>query len=196
MARCGANGQHHSTREEEPIMKGHIRERSPGRWAIVIEQRNPETGRRKRKWHSFSGTKREAQVECARLVSAVRGGTYIEPSKTTVMEFLEQWLRDVRTRVSQKTHERYAQICLKNIGPLLGAVVLAKLKPEHISEAYAKALAAGRRNGSGGLSPRTVRQACDLEKRFRSGGQMGNSPSQPGGSGERPQGKPRSDADL
>jgi hypothetical protein len=46
-------------------VRGHIRERSPGRWAIVLDVRNPETGKRKRKWHSFVGTKREAQVECA-----------------------------------------------------------------------------------------------------------------------------------
>lgn len=49
--------------------------------------------------------------------------------------------------------------CLReNIAPLLGAVALAKLKPEQVSEAYAKALATGRRKGAGGLSPRTVRQ--------------------------------------
>jgi hypothetical protein len=54
-------------------MKGHIRERSPGHWAIVVEMRDPETGRRKRKWHSFSGTKRQAQDECARLISELKG---------------------------------------------------------------------------------------------------------------------------
>ena len=139
-------------------MKGHIRERSPGHWAIVVEMRDPETGRRKRKWHSFSGSKRQAQIECARLISAVKVGTYIEPSKTTFAEFLDRWLDDVRTRVAPKTHERYAQICHKNIAPLLGAIPLAKLKPEQISEAYAKALATGRRMGNGGLAPRTVRQ--------------------------------------
>jgi len=145
-------------------MKGHIRERSPGHWAIVVEMRDPETGRRKRKWHSFSGSKRQAQIECARLISAVKVGTYIEPSKTTFAEFLDRWLDDVRTRVAPKTHERYAQICHKNIAPLLGAIPLAKLKPEQISEAYAKALASGRRKGNGGLSPRTVRQMHAIVK--------------------------------
>lgn len=83
-------------------MKGHIRERSPGHWAIVIEMRDPETGRRKRKWHSFSGTKRQAQDECARLISELKGGKYVEPSKTTVTQFLERWLDDVRTRVTPR----------------------------------------------------------------------------------------------
>ncbi len=127
-------------------MKGHIRERSPGHWAIII------------KWHSFAGTKRQAQVECARLISQLKVGTYVEPSKTTLAQFLDRWLDDVCTRVTPKTHERYNQICQKNIAPLLGAIPLAKLRPEQISEAYGKALSSGRRNGSGGLSPRTVRQ--------------------------------------
>ncbi len=139
-------------------MKGHIRERSPGHWAIIIEMRDPETGTRKRKWHSFAGNKREAQIECARLVSEVKVGTYVEPSKTTLGQFLARWLDDVRTRVRPKTHERYAQICHKNIAPLLGAIALAKLRPEQISGAYVKALASGRRKGDGGLSPRTVYQ--------------------------------------
>jgi integrase len=138
-------------------MKGHLHERSPGHWAIIIEMRDSATGRRKRKWHSFAGTKRQAQVECARL-SEVKVGTYVEPSKTTLGQFLDRWLDDVRTRVSPKTHERYTQICQKNIAPLLGAIPLAKLRPEQISEAYAKALASGRLKGGGGLSPRTVRQ--------------------------------------
>jgi integrase len=145
-------------------MKGHIRERLPGHWAIVVEMRDSETGRRRRKWHSFSGTKRQAQVECARLISELKVGTYIEPSKITFAQFLDRWLDDVRTRVTPKTHERYAQICHKNVAPLLGAIPLSKLKPEQISQAYAKALATGRRKGNGGLSPRTVRQMHAIVK--------------------------------
>ena len=38
-------------------MKGHIRERSPGRWAIVLEVRDEATGKRKRRWHAFKGAK-------------------------------------------------------------------------------------------------------------------------------------------
>jgi hypothetical protein len=44
-------------------MKGHIRQRSPGHWAIVIDVRDPQTGKRKRRWHSLAGTKREAETD-------------------------------------------------------------------------------------------------------------------------------------
>jgi integrase len=145
-------------------MRGHVRERSPGHWAIVIDVRDPATGKRRRKWHSFRGTKRQAQDERTRLLAELNSGSYVEPSKATFAQFLDRWLDDVRSRVTPKTHERYAQICHKNIGPLLGAITLGKLKPEQISEAYAKSLTTGRRKGDGGLSPRTVRQMHAIVK--------------------------------
>jgi integrase len=137
-------------------MKGHIRERSPGRWAIILEQHDAATGKRKRKWHSFQGAKRQAQVECARLISAIQGGTYLEPSKTTLAAYLDHWLDHVKTQVSPRTHERYSEIVRKNIVPSLGGVYLNKLRPAQISAAYSKALASGRRDGKGGLAPTTV----------------------------------------
>jgi len=137
-------------------MKGHIRERSPGHWAIVIETRDPQTGKRKRKWHSFKGTKRKAQDECARLISEINGGLYLEPNKTTVAAYLDRWLDHMKAQVAPRSHERYAEIARKNIVPLLGALTLSKLQPAQISDAYAKALANGRRDGKGGLAPRTV----------------------------------------
>ncbi len=137
-------------------MKGSIRERSPGHWAIILEQRDAATGKRKRKWHSFNGTKRQAQVECARLISAMKGGTYIEPDKTTLATFLDKWVDHIKAHVSPRSHERYADLARKNIVPLLGGVTLNKLRPAQIAEAYATALASGRRDGKGGLSPRTV----------------------------------------
>jgi integrase len=137
-------------------MKGHLRERSPGHWAIVLDVPDPTTGKRRRKWHRFAGTKRQAQVQCARLISEIQGGTYLEPKKLTVAQFLDRWLADVKARVSRKTFERYEQVCYKNIAPLLGAVLVPKLRPAQISEAYAKALTSGRRRRHGGLSPRTV----------------------------------------
>jgi hypothetical protein len=60
-------------------MKGHIRERSPGHWAIVIDARDPQTGKRKQRWHSFKGTKRQAQIECARLLTEMKNGTSVGP---------------------------------------------------------------------------------------------------------------------
>ena len=130
-------------------MKGHIRERSPGRWAIIIDIRDP-AGKRKRKWHSFRGTKREAQKECARLITEHEAGTGIDPSRETVAVFLDRWIEHMGSQqVSPRTLERYAEICRKNIVPQLGGIPLRKLQAADISTAYARALISGRRGGQG-----------------------------------------------
>jgi len=118
-------------------MKGHIRERSPGHFAIVLDTRDPATGKRKRRWHSFQGTKRQAQIECARLISEIQGGAYVDPSKITVAAFLERWLAHIQPKLSPKSFERYSEVVRKNIVPALGAVILSKLRPMQISDAYA-----------------------------------------------------------
>jgi integrase len=137
-------------------MKGHLKERSPGHWAIILDVPDPQTGKRRRKWHSFKGTKREAQVESAKLIAAVQTGNYLEPSKVTLATFLTRWLDHMKSQVTPKSHERYSGIVNQNLTPALGAVHLTKLKPAQISAAYSAALASGRRDGTGGLAPRTV----------------------------------------
>lgn len=145
-------------------MKGHIRERSPGHWAIVIDLKDKATGRRRRKWHAFRGNKRQAQNECARLISELAAGTYIEPSKATLAAYLEIWLDDVKSRISPRTHERYSEIARKNIVPILGERRLKDLQPADISAAYSRLLEGGHRKGGGGLSAGTVRHSHRLLK--------------------------------
>jgi integrase len=136
-------------------MKGHLRERSPGHWAIVIDVRDPQTGKRKRKWHSFKGTKREAQRECANLIAYFGNGA-LDPSRETLAAFLGRWLDHIKPRVAPRTHERYGEIIRTYLSPALGTTQLTKLQPIAISSAYAAMLSNGRRKGSGGLSPRSV----------------------------------------
>jgi integrase len=117
-------------------MKGHIRERSPGHWAIVIDVNDPATGKRRRKWHSFKGTKREAQVEAARLIASTGAGTYVEPTKTTVADLvrgrIDQW--EAAGDISARTAERQRQLLVHQIAPHLGARVLRKLRPLDIEQ--------------------------------------------------------------
>ena len=140
-------------------MKGHVRERpaASGNWYAVIEIRDPSTGKRKRKWHSLEAKgKRQAQIECARIIYEMNGGIYLEPNKTTMAAFFDKWLDHMQSQISPRSHERYTEVARKNLVPLIGSVLLTKLQPVQISAAYSKALTTGRRDGNGGLSPRTV----------------------------------------
>jgi hypothetical protein len=69
-------------------MKGHIRERSPRHWAIILDQRVPSTQKRITRYASFRGTKREAEVRLAKLIATAANGEQVDPSKLTVKEFL------------------------------------------------------------------------------------------------------------
>jgi hypothetical protein len=52
------------------MSKGHIRQRGEKSWAIKIDiGANPVTGKRRSKWHTVHGTKRDAEKECRRLTS-------------------------------------------------------------------------------------------------------------------------------
>jgi len=132
-------------------MKGHIRPRGKGSWAIIIELDGDADGKRRQKWHTVHGTNREAEPELARLLHERHTGSYIEPSKATVAAYVDRWLHDyARNAVSPKTFERYAQIVTNHLKPKLGHYLLTKLTPIHIQAYYAEALRTGRLNGSGG----------------------------------------------
>src|SRR5262245_34920473 len=89
-------------------MKGSLIERSPGRWAIILDAKDPITGERKRRWHSFAGTKLQAQIRCAELVAELQSGTSVDPSKITVVEFLDRFDRDwAALHVSARSRDRY-----------------------------------------------------------------------------------------
>ena len=145
-------------------MKGHIRERSPGHWAIVIDVRDPRTGKRKRKWHSYHGTKREAQTKQAELVALMGKGDYVEPSKVTVAEFMRarvnQW--EAASDISARTAQRYRQLVENQIVPHLGTKVLRKLRPLDMEEWHTSLRTGGRVQGQGGIAARTIGHAHRL----------------------------------
>lgn len=138
-------------------MKGHIRKRGKNSWAIAIYVGRDDRGRPKYKWHTVRGGKRQAEDECARLLNQLTTGEYVEPTRTTVGDYLERWLNDyARTNVAGKTFERYAEIIQKHLIPALGHHRLAKVQPLHIQAYYSLALQSGRKDGKGGLSAQTV----------------------------------------
>jgi integrase len=139
-------------------MRGHVRERGKGNWYAVLSVRDPQTGKRKVRWRSLPGCrgKREAQQECARILTELQSG-YAAPDKATVAQFLERWLNHIKTQVGAASFQRYCEHVRNSIIPALGTARLTKLRPEQISEMYSEALAGGRHDGKdGGLSPRTV----------------------------------------
>src|SRR3954453_21800208 len=98
-------------------MRDGLIERPPGsgQWSLVVDQRDPITGKRRRRWHSFKGNRREAIKERAKLIAAQAKNEYIAPEKVTLKVYLEAWLDSRRANVSPRTFERYEEILKKNI---------------------------------------------------------------------------------
>jgi integrase len=136
-------------------MKGHIRRRGAESWEIKFDLgTDPATGKRLTRYHSFRGTKREAQDECARLLAQRDGALNVEASKISLAAFLDRFERDwLPGHVSARTAQRYAEL-LGHVRPRLGNVAIQKLKPVHLSELYATLLREGR--DGRGHAPRTV----------------------------------------
>jgi integrase len=140
-----------TTREKGCIFE---RPKTSGRWLIGLSVRDPSTGKRKRRWYTFRGTKDEADAERTRLLAEINAGDDIEPSKQTLNQFLDRWERDwLPANVSARTAQRYREL-LGHARKRLGDTRLQKLQSGNLATLYATLLREGR--GDKGHAPRTV----------------------------------------
>ena len=131
-------------------MRGSIRKRSAGSWLLQIELERTD-GKRHRRFVTVQGSRKDAQRELAKLLTAAADGILPDPTRATVGEAVMAYL-DSATDISPKTKERYRELAAKQIIPHIGGVKLSKLRPDHL-DPWHKALL------EGGLSVRTVGHA-------------------------------------
>lgn len=126
-------------------------------WRVVIEHGIGSNGKRKRIYKNVSGTKRDAEALMAKLLSELNTGSYIEPSKLTMTEYLRDWMNSyVRPNLSPTTVDSYNVNVEKHLIPYVGHILLQQLKPLHVQNLYSDLLSNGRTDGTGGLSAKSV----------------------------------------
>lgn len=136
---------------------GHVNQIGLNRWEVRVELgRDPLTGKRKRIIRHVHGNKKAAEAKLAEITRQVETGSYIEPSRLTVGEYLLRWLRHMQGQLAPSAYGRYAAITEQHLIPLLGTVPIQKLRPEHIVDAEAYWLSQGRLRRGTGLSAKTV----------------------------------------
>jgi integrase len=120
---------------------------------------DPATGklRRRQKWHPGHSARKAADRELTRLLSQLDQGAYVEPSKLTVRAFLEGWLRGMKGKVEPNTLENWEDYARAQVYPGLGHLRLRDLSAARLSTYYADLADHGRRDGKGGLKPKTVK---------------------------------------
>lgn len=157
-------------------MRGHIVKRYKDSYNIVIELgTDPATGKRKQQWITVKGTKKEAEKKLSKLLHQLDTGNFTRPGKTSLADYLEQWLKDCcLPNLTIITAQGYEYMVKKYLIPSLGQIPLTKLRPEHLQRFYAEKLSNGRADGKGGLSSRTVRYMhVTLHKALKNAVKMG-----------------------
>jgi integrase len=125
-----------------------------GKYWFVVDA-PAENGRRRQVKRRGFRTLKEARAAEAALVNEFAEGTYIQPTKGTVGEWLEQWLDMRAPDLRPTTHHGYAKVVRRRIIPALGALRLAEITTAEIERWYASLVVAGGVDGRG-LSPKTV----------------------------------------
>jgi integrase len=139
-------------------MRGHIRKRGKGSsWEVKIDLPTTTSERRKTHYCTVRGSRKDAERELARLISAAHDGTLPEPNRITVADYLTNWL-DGAHGLAAKTKERYLALTQQQIIPHLGNIALQKLRPAHIADWHSKLLREGGKDGRP-LSGRTTGHA-------------------------------------
>lgn len=137
-------------------MAGHIQRRGKNSWRLKFDLgADPLTGKRRIRFHTFRGTKRDAEVKLSVLVAENSKGNYVDQTKTTLSQFIDRWKRDwAENNVSPKTFERYDELLKNHVVGLIGDVRLQKLRPIHLNELYSDLLRGDEKRRK--IAPRTV----------------------------------------
>ncbi len=135
------------------MSEGSITRRGKKSWRIKYDLPRDETGERRIAYKTVKGTRKDAEKEKRRLMTAVDKGVHVDLSALTVGTYLDSWLADVApASVAPKALERYQGLVKKQIRPHLGTFQLQKLRPADIA-AWLQAL------GKTGISIKSIRHA-------------------------------------
>lgn len=125
-------------------MRGSLKQRHKGSWSLILDlgyQTDPETGKRKRKqkWITVRGTRRNAERKLAELVHKKDTHSFVEPSKVTVGEWLHAWLEKAikPPRRTLRAYETYKSAIVRHLIPTLGAIRLQELRTIDIERFHA-----------------------------------------------------------
>jgi integrase len=100
---------------------------------------------RRQEFHSGFATKREAEVELAKVAGAIASGMHIEASRMLVDDFLRNhWLPAIRPTIRATTYVSYVGHVDNHLSPTFGRIPLQQLSPAHINAFYAKLLTQSR----------------------------------------------------
>ncbi len=143
-------------------MRGRVFQRAKGRgkpWSFAVDLPRGTKGERRQRLKGGFRTRAEAERALAELLVELDRGTAVDTSSQTLGAYLDDWLASVTPSLRPTTADLYRRAVDNWIRPRLGGLALQAITPKHLQDLYAELLVSGRTDGSGGLSPRSVRLA-------------------------------------
>ena len=131
---------------------GTIRQRSDGRWeARYTVGRDPGTGKQVQR-SIYGSTQKEVALKLRQITTEIDEGTYTEPCRLTVGEWLNIWTENYIGNVKDRTQELYRNNVKVHIRPALGCIRLSKLTTDDIQSFYN-----GMMKSDHPLTPKTIK---------------------------------------
>jgi integrase len=121
--------------------EGSVHLRKDGRWAASVS-----IGRGKRK-HFLSRTRAEVAAKLTEALAEQQKGIPIVSSSQSVSQYLQSWLKSVKSSVRPRSYESY-DLNVRRVTPLLGKRRLNQLTPAAVEGAYADLAESGLSNRS------------------------------------------------
>jgi len=115
---------------------GSIRQRKDGTWeARFTIGRNPGTGKQIQK-SVYGKTEKEVVQKKRKALAALDNGTYTEPTRMTLGQWLDVWTAEYLGAVKPGTVRTYKAQIANHIKPALGALKLQALNAHSIQAFY------------------------------------------------------------
>jgi integrase len=128
-------------------VRGHVAKKGKRYYPVVDVGRDPETGKRRQKWHPGHRTKKAAETALTDILGRLGRGEYVEPSRETVAAFLEEWLAALPRSRRPGTVALYETLARAYVLRYIGDVRLQSLTPARLNELYTTLLASGAHQG-------------------------------------------------
>lgn len=121
-------------------------------WMYVVEMGKHSNGKRKQSRNRGFKTKKEAQAALTKKIHELNSGTYVEPSKEPLSDYLARWIENKKPHINASTYDNYECNLKNHILPELGGSSLYEVRASHIEDFYSKLLSEKQ------LSPSTVKK--------------------------------------
>jgi integrase len=131
-------------------MAGQIIKKGDKKWLVRIFMGRDGNGKRQYFNKLIHGNKKDASDYLSRTITEISQGTFVAPSKTTLDEYLDGWLKNsAKQKLTERTYTHQVFCLNRYVRPKLGAKKISALQPLELQELYTEMRERG-------LGPRTI----------------------------------------